>query len=252
MIDSSCHILPGMDDGPSNLNEAIAMAKKATAQGIHTIIATPHHNNGTYINEKDAIIGATDFVNAKLQQENIALMLLPGQKTRIYPDLVHDLKHGLILPLNQTTGYVLIELHANHIPPYTIQHVFDMQIAGYIPIIAQPEENDSVLENPNQLYNIVKNGALLQLGASSIIGAKGKKVEKVAQQLLDANMVHFIASNAHNAKKQGFHLKKAYGKLGTDHEQVLKENSELVIHGRSIIKDAPSHITKRGIWNRWK
>lgn len=252
MIDINCHILPGMDDGPKILKETIAMAKDAVDQGIHTVIATPHHNNGLFINERDAIIGAADYVNSKLLQEGIPLLIIPGQEIHIYQEMIDDLKKGLLMPLNETTRYVLIELPEKNIPSYTTQLVFEMQIAGFIPIFSQPEKNSVIMEDPNQLYEIVKNGALIQMNASSIIGAAGKKVEKTAQQLLKGNMVHFIASNAHNMKKKRFNLQKAYAALDSSVRDVFQENSELLIHGRPVIKDAPVRINTKGFWNLFK
>ncbi|WP_374719026.1 CpsB/CapC family capsule biosynthesis tyrosine phosphatase, partial [Parageobacillus toebii] len=56
MIDIHSHILPGVDDGAQTIDDAIAMARAAVKEGITTIIATPHHKNGSYDNPKQSII----------------------------------------------------------------------------------------------------------------------------------------------------------------------------------------------------
>jgi len=245
VIDVHCHILPGLDDGPKLLKETIAMAKAAADDGIDTIIATPHHNNGRYINERSDILGATDFVNGQLQRMKIPVDILPGQEVHMYDDMVNDLERGLILPLNQSTKYILIDLPPNHIPPFAPRLLFDLQIAGYIPIIAHPEKNAVVAGNPDAMYNMVSNGAIVQIDAASITGRNGKKVRKLTRQMLSANMVHVIASNAHGAK--GFHLTKAYNSLDTSTKDILLENSEELINDRPIAKDEPLRIAKRGL-----
>src|SRR5699024_9152444 len=154
------------------------MAKTAAEQGVDTIIATPHHNNGRYINERQDVVGAIDFINAKLQQLGIPVDILPGQEIHIYEDMVNDLERGLLLPLNQSTKYVLIDLPDSMFPPFTPRILFDLQIAGYIPVISHPERNHAIIGNPDILYDMVKNGALVQVDASSVIGSSGKKDKK--------------------------------------------------------------------------
>ncbi|WP_244535706.1 tyrosine-protein phosphatase [Lentibacillus halodurans] len=238
-----CHILPGLDDGPKLLKETIAMAKTAASQGIVTIIATPHHNNGRYINEKVHLVGATDFMNAELEQLRIPVEILPGQEIHMYEEMVNDLEHGILLPLNQSTKYVLIDLQDRFLPPFTLRLLFDLQIAGYIPVIAHPERNNGVISNPDILYDMVKNGALVQADASSIVGGNGKKARKLTREMLDANLVHFIASNAHQAKND--QLGRAYRSLDSGTADLLQENSELLINNRPIAKHVPSRLAKK-------
>ncbi|MTW88007.1 tyrosine protein phosphatase [Virgibacillus dakarensis] len=249
MIDIHCHILPGMDNGPQTMKETLAMAKKAEKQGIHTIIATPHYHDGIFYNEKDAIVGAADYVNAKLHEQQVKVTILPGQVIRIYADLVRDLERGKLLPLNESTGYVLLELPPDFTPAFVSKLVFDIQIAGYKPILANPEENKGLRDNSHLLYELVKNGALAQTSARSVMGAAGRRTEKWVLQLLDANLAHFVASNAYNGKMRGIRLRQAYKtvgrQLGTSTVELLKENSALLAHGEPIIRDAPQRLSNR-------
>ncbi|UJL45825.1 tyrosine protein phosphatase [Virgibacillus sp. NKC19-16] len=256
MIDIHCHILPGVDDGAVSLPESLAMAREAANEGIQKIIATPHHQNGSYMNPGANIIGATDYLNGKLQKEQIPVQILPGQETRIYGDIIEDIKRGDILPLNGDSGYVLVELPSNHVPGYTTQLLFDMQIAGYKPIIAHPEKNHEILENPDKLYRIVKNGALTQISASSLIGKAGRKIQRFSHQLLETNQVHFMGSDAHNNKRRGFYLRQAYSEVRKSHgntlEYQLMENSEALLIGNKIQMDAPERISLKKKWGLFK
>ncbi|MDG0963342.1 tyrosine protein phosphatase, partial [Bacillus paranthracis] len=84
MIDLHCHILHGIDDGAQTVTDSLAMAQKAVQEGIHTIVATPHHQNGKYVNERTFIISQVEQLNDELQKNEIPLKVLPGQEVRLY------------------------------------------------------------------------------------------------------------------------------------------------------------------------
>jgi protein-tyrosine phosphatase len=248
MIDIHCHILPGIDDGPRNMEESIRLAKVAVKEGIHTIIATPHHKNGRYINPKVKIIDLVTELNKLLNIENIPLTILPGQETAIHGEILEGYNNGEILTLD-ATQYLFLELPAIHVPRYTEQIIYDLQLKGIIPIIVHPERNQEIIERPDVLYQLIKNGALAQLTASSLVGVFGKKIKSFSEQLMDANLIHFIASDAHNLDKRCFHMNQAYrlvsNRYGKDMEFFFKENTELLIQGNSVYKDIPNRVKRR-------
>ncbi|SDQ14769.1 tyrosine-protein phosphatase [Virgibacillus salinus] len=251
MIDIHCHILPNVDDGPSTLPQSIEMAKQAVDQGIHTIIATPHHKNGRYTNNKESILRNIEHLNNKLMEVDIPLTILPGQEPRIYGDLLNDLTSEDILPLNRNTKYVFVELPTSEVPRYTRQLLFDIQMAEYIPIIVHPERNKRIIEHPSILYDFVRTGALTQITAASFVGKLGKNIQKLSHKLIDANLTHFIASDAHNTTTRDFHLYEAYQTLrneyGSETFYQFMENSQLLIEGKTVIRGQPIYIKKKKI-----
>lgn len=252
MIDIHCHILPGVDDGARTLTESVMMAKEAVSQGITKIVATPHHNNGSFQNLGPDIIGAVDYLNGQMQQENIPVEILAGQETRVYGDMLEDLENGQVIPLNKTSNYVFVELPPHQVPKYTTQLLFDMQIAGYKPVIVHPERNHELIDNPDKLYRIVKNGALTQITAASMLGHIGKKSQRFANQIVEANLTHFMASDAHNFKKRGFYMREAIRYLkknyGNQTAFQFMENSELMVLGQTINKEPPERIKPKKKW----
>ncbi|WP_018930687.1 tyrosine-protein phosphatase [Gracilibacillus lacisalsi] len=251
MIDIHCHILPGVDDGAKHMEDSVQMAKSAVSQGINTIIATPHHLNGSYDNYKDDILLAVDQLNKRLQEEEIPLTILPGQETRINGDMLTDLENGQLLPLNDTSGYLFVELPSNHVPRYTKQLMFDLQLQGIKPIIVHPERNKELIENPNILYDLVSNGTLTQVTAASIAGKFGKKIKKFSLQLIEANLTHFIASDAHNITSRGFVMQEAHtvikDKYGTSLVYWFMENAQYLVNGDHVVGDVPEKIKKKKI-----
>lgn len=248
MIDIHSHILPGIDDGAKTEADSIAMAKQAVEQGIHTVIATPHHKNGHYENVRDNILKYTHILNDLFKTENIPLTLLPGQETRINGEMIEDLKDGNLLPLNDSM-YLFVELPSASVPRYTSQILYDIQMAGHIPIIVHPERNRELIENPNLLYELVSKGALTQVTAGSIIGKFGKKIATFTHELIEANLTHFIASDAHNTTSRQFNLQPALEtiqtKYGIDTYFMFHENSQLLIDGMNVNKMEPQRIKKK-------
>lgn len=248
MIDLHCHILAGLDDGARTMEDSIEMARAAVNEGIQTIIATPHHKNGRYDNPKQEIIQKTAELNKVLKEENIPLTILPGQEPAIHGELLKGISLGEVSTLNNTQ-YLFIELPAGHVPRYTEKLLYDLQVEGRIPVIVHPERNQEIIERPEILYQLIKKGALSQLTASSIYGIFGKKIKGFSEQLIEANLVHFIASDAHNTNKRGFHMARTYEQIdtryGVDMVYYFTENAELLVEGQSIYKDIPQRVKKK-------
>jgi protein-tyrosine phosphatase len=248
MIDIHCHILPGIDDGAQSIEDTIKMARAAVDEGIHTIIATPHHKNSKYDNPKDLIIPRVEEVNQVLTSEGIDLKILPGQEVRLYGELIEGIENSEILSLNHTQ-YVFVEFPSNHVPRYAETLLFDLQLKEITPIIVHPERNQEIIERPEVLYNLVKKGALTQVTASSVSGHFGKKIKNFSFQLIEANLTHFIASDAHNVGSRGFKMAETMdiiqSKYGIDLVYFFQENAELLVQGNHVYQDTPEPIKKK-------
>lgn len=249
MIDLHCHILPGIDDGAPTIEASLKMAQKALSEGIHTIVATPHHQNGTYINEKSDILQRVEELNERLIQERIPLTILPGQETRIYGEMLQDYQNGKILTLNSTNKYVFVELPSSQVPRFTERLLYDIQAEGLTPIIVHPERNSRLIEDPDILYNLVNKGAMTQVTASSLTGRFGKKIKKFSMDLIHANLTHVIASDAHNTSGRSFHMQEANDLISTEYGidmlYLFQENAEAIVNGRACLKDSPEKVQKK-------
>ncbi|WP_408008274.1 tyrosine-protein phosphatase [Pseudalkalibacillus sp. A8] len=248
MIDIHCHILPGVDDGAANLEHSLEMAKKAVDEGITTIIATPHYN-AHFQNSRSSIEQAVTKLNDVLQEEGINLQILPGQEPRINAELLEQLKNQEILTLCNQNKYVHIELPSNHIPKYTQSLLYEIQIQGITPIIVHPERNVEIIENPDVLFDLVNEGVLTQVTSSSLIGNFGKNIQKFSYQLIEHDLTHFIASDAHNISSRAFHLRGAYEQVEKEFDiktrYQLQENPVLLINGETIMTNPPKPIKKK-------
>ncbi|WP_026692807.1 tyrosine-protein phosphatase [Peribacillus kribbensis] len=251
MIDLHSHILPGIDDGAQIVSDSIELAKAAVEEGIQTLFATPHHMNGAYENTKETILKKVDQLKQTLYEHNIPLEILPGQEVRIYGNLVEDYEAGNILTLNDEGIYLLVELPSGHVPRYTEKLLFDIQLQGIAPIIVHPERNQELIERPELLLKFVEKGALSQVTAASIAGMFGKKIKKFSLDLIEANLTHFIASDAHNLRGRSFKMTDAFDvvkkEFGNDLVYLFKENAQLLTDGKVVYREAPQPVKRKKI-----
>jgi protein-tyrosine phosphatase len=251
MIDLHCHILPSVDDGAQSLSDSLNMARKALEQGIHTIVATPHHLNNSYENPKRQILARVEELNQLLQKEQIDVKILPGQEVRVHGEMIEGYIAGEILTVNHTP-YVLVEFPSNHVPRYTEKLFYDLQLNGLIPVIVHPERNQEIIERSELLYQLVKKGALTQITAASVCGDFGKKIKNFSLQLIEANLTHFLASDAHNLTNRTFKMREAYDvmeqKYGNDMVYYFEENAYLAIEGKVVYKEDPERIKRKKLF----
>src|SRR5690606_20336856 len=143
----------------------------------------------------------------------------------------------------------LIEFPANHVPRYAEQLFYEIQMTGLIPIIVHPERNSQIVEQPEKLYQLIEKGAISQVTAASVAGYFGKKIQRFSLQLIEANLTHVIASDAHNTTNRSFKMVEAFEvidrEFGSEVVYMFKENAELIIKGQMIYRENPKNIKRR-------
>lgn len=249
MLDLHCHIIPEIDDGPKTMHEALDMARAAVNEGITHILATPHHMNRHWMNEKGKVVRLVSELQEELKSRDVPLTIFPGQEVRLYGEILEDIQQDKILFTDEGEHYVLLEFPTRNIPTYTEQLFYELEMKGYTPVIVHPERNREILEHPNRLKNLIDKGALSQLTAASYIGKFGKPIQKLSKQLIEANLVHFIASDAHNTTNRTFHMKEAYERLEKDYGKEKRNQFHQVtrdlLNGDVIVPNTPRSITKK-------
>ncbi|SDC08223.1 MULTISPECIES: tyrosine-protein phosphatase [unclassified Candidatus Frackibacter] len=243
MIDLHTHILPGVDDGVKSYQEALMVIKEAERQGIKKMVATPHddyQSNMKKIKEKVAKL------QAMINKEGLDVQVLIGAETYLTPELRERAAKGLVNTINDSR-YLLLELPFGHLPNYIDDVFYDLQVLGYIPIICHPERYRWVREEPNYLYNWVKQGICFQLNAGSLLGQFGSKVQETAEILVKHNLVQLIGSDVHSIDNRGICLeqgvKRLKGLVGNDVKFYL-QNAGLVINDEEVECVAPKYYKK--------
>ncbi|MBI5975593.1 tyrosine-protein phosphatase [Staphylococcus canis] len=248
MIDIHNHILIGVDDGPQSEEAMLALLKQAHAQGIKGIVATPHHLHPRFENEAQKVMDELKKLRAHPIVQQLDIQLYPGQEVRITDEILKGLDQKTIIGINHSR-YLLIEFPSNEVPLYTKRLFFELQQRGHVPIIAHPERNKAIMNNPELLYELVSNGALSQLTAGSLLGTYGKTIQRLAHQLMTHHLTHVIASDAHATEVRPFQLQTILedSKLKKDREciQDLIHNGTKIVEDKEIKRNMPLKPTSK-------
>jgi protein-tyrosine phosphatase len=258
--DTHCHLLPGVDDGAADWDEALAMARVALADGISTVVVTPHQWGPYRQNDGRTIRARTAHLRNFLEQHGVALAVLPGAEVRIEPDLIEGIRSGELLTLADRGRYVLLELpHEVYLPLEAL--LASLRRAGLTGILAHVERNQGVLAQPAAAEALVEAGCLLQVTAGSVTGTFGPEVEKLAHWLIERRLVHFIATDAHGARSRRPQMRRAFERVtalaGYDVACVMCcRNPAAVVNDEPIEPAAAKPATgkptgRRGGWGRW-
>jgi protein-tyrosine phosphatase len=219
LIDLHAHILPGIDDGPRTREESLEMARLAVADGITTIVATPHLFRNKSVNFKDLnspedILSAVEDFKQQLAEAGIDLTVLPGCEIPLFSDIIKFIDTGRIVTINDGKRYICLELPDSIIPPATEDILFQLSSRGLTPIITHPERNPVLYEMPHKLQRFLSLGCLAQITARSLTRGFGWRVYRFTKRLLRAGLVHLMATDAHTLKHRPPLMGKAVKKLG--------------------------------------
>lgn len=200
MIDLHCHLLPAIDDGAKDLDEALAMARMAYENGIQTALMTPHIFVGRYDNDINTIHSAFTAFQQALQAHNIPLKIGMAAEVRMGTEIIWMIEQNLIPFLGTYNDYriLLLELPYNAIPPGSDKMVNWLLNQKIRPLIAHPERNEEVVRRLDKIYPFIDQGCLLQITSRSLTGHFGQKAQQRAQQLLEKGWVDVIATDAHD------------------------------------------------------
>ncbi|HKI04890.1 MAG TPA: CpsB/CapC family capsule biosynthesis tyrosine phosphatase [Thermoanaerobaculia bacterium] len=239
MIDLHCHILPGVDDGPQSLEESVAMCRLAAADGCTAMVATPHQRRGEWWNADRERLAAL----AGELQERVApgFRVLLGGEVHVDSELLSEVEKlpdgGGILPL-AGSRYLLIEFGSSGTPTEGIHLVHELVVAGWRPIIAHPEFIPWLSPEPELVARLAALGAMTQVTAMSVTGDFGRRAQTEALALLDAGLVHFVASDSHGVRRRPPGLRRArYLIAGRCGEEVARRLFE--DHPQAVVEDRP-------------
>lgn len=257
MIDIHTHILPGIDDGPDNLDKALEIARKANKAGTKVMVATPHTLNGLYRNDRDEILCEVESFKIALKNSGIPLNILPGADVALTPEILPCLDSGKLMTLNDGRRYLLAEFPPHYLPEKIYALIFELQRRGITPVITHPERDQIIYRNPEILLTLVERGCISQVTAQSITGGFGKEIEKFAHFLLKHRLVHIIASDCHSPIKRGPDLNNALSVssviLGSELAQkMVNEYPRCLIEGEKLVPLQPIPFAKRRLSRFWK
>ena len=261
MIDLHCHILPGLDDGPRNLDESLEMARIFIEAGYRRVVATPHQVPGTtWMPLIEEIRNQLDKLTHAIKIEGIELDVLPGMEISLDPLIPDFLEKGRLLTIGKTP-YVLIETPFQQLPLGWEQVFFAILSKGYFILMAHPERCGQLTARPQLVDQLIESGVYLQVNWDSFLGYHGRAAMRMAHHLADKGYIYCLATDSHNPQERhAGHVKPAAAKIqkliGRENlERIASENPLRVFRGSqllSMMKPNPKkEVKKESKWRFW-
>ena len=195
-VDIHSHLLPGIDDGAQNLSETLFLVNKMIGLGFNQIITTPHVIKNIWNNSRSGIIELEKQTILDLSNKNINIQFKAAAEYMMDVDFLNLFQTEKLLTLKE--NYVLVEMSYLNPPIQLYDIIFNLQIAGYIPILAHPERYSFYTNNFNEYYKLKKAGCLFQLNLLSTVGYYGLDATKTTDTLLKNGMYDYVGSDVHH------------------------------------------------------
>ncbi len=194
--DMHSHLIPGIDDGASTIEESVNLIRKMKDLGFSKIITTPHIMSDNFRNNPEIIMSGLAKVREALNIEGINIEIEAAAEYFIDDGFEKILNDGALLTFGDR--YLLVELSYFYMYNGFFSLLFDLNVAGYKIILAHPERY-SYFHDKYEVYEDLKNrGLYFQLNTISLSGYYSKKVKKTAEKLIELGFYDFAGSDLHN------------------------------------------------------
>ena len=196
IYDTHNHLLPGVDDGPDEIAEAINICEIAANQNTKSIIVTPHRKDVTENHSVPILEHLMLEINQTLSLSQIDLEIKLGMENHIDLDLIRDIEDGKALVLDNSR-YILVEMPWQGRPIYLEEVISDLLRSGLTPVLAHPERMTIFEDEPNLLFELVQMGCKSQITSGSLYGNFGEKAQKCSAIMMTEGLTHIVASDTH-------------------------------------------------------
>jgi len=196
--DMHSHFLPGIDDGAKNIEDSLLLLRSMADMGYKTIITTPHVFIDYYPNTTETITTALATAQKVVTENNIDIKLRAAAEYYMDDYFAQLMEKEPLLTIHKNE--VLVEFSMMFEPPMLAQYIFNMQTAGYKPIIAHPERYVFFHRDLGKYQELKDRGCLLQMNMLSIAGYYGQNIKIVAEKLMAQGLYDYCGSDAHHEK----------------------------------------------------
>lgn len=234
LIDIHSHILPAVDDGAKSMEESLGMLRIAKENAICTIIVTPHNKPGRHNVHTPSMNAYMKQLQEQMNRIGLSIELIGGNELYYRMELAQEL-HGGVARTMADSRYVLVEFGPMVDYDYLRNGVYDLLSEGYFPIIAHVERYQCLSDHVDRIGDLSGMGAYIQVNAGSVMGDVGFKIKNFTRKLLKQELVHFVATDAHDTKKRAPELKKCADYIARKYGQGYAED---------IFQNNPEHIIR--------
>lgn len=216
-IDIHSHLLPGIDDGAKTIKETIQLTKAFQDMGFSQFTTTPHISHYIWNNSPETITENHKKTKLLLEENNLEIPFRAAAEYLMDDSFENYFKEKKLLTLKD--NYVLVEMSYLNAPIQLYKTLFDLQVAGYIPVLAHPERYTFYHKNFSEYEKLKKAGCLFQLNLLSTVGYYGERIAKITEELLKKGMYDFAGTDVHNMK----HIASFSNKIKINSTSNLKE-----------------------------
>jgi len=195
--DIHSHLIPGIDDGSPDMETTIMLLKKFIDLGYEKVITTPHIMSDYYKNTPEIILSGLDKVKAEIIKNNLDIVIEAAAEYNLEPEFEDLLEKNNLLTFG-TDKYLLFELSFFDEPPRLNEIIWKMREKGLSPVLAHVERYAYWHKDYDKIEEMINRGVKLQVNIGSIIGAYGPEVKKVAEKLIEDQVIDFIGSDCHH------------------------------------------------------
>jgi protein-tyrosine phosphatase len=248
VLDLHCHILPGVDDGAIDLPDSLEMVRAAVEQGCRAVVATSHLGESLFDTSPELLQAEYARLVDAVASERIPLEIFPGAENFLgREDAVLFAERAVAL--GRAGRYVLFDFSMREHPPAIEAAIEALHARGRRAIIAHPERNLELMDDPAPITDWIARGALMQINAASLLGLLGRDAQEMAAYLLAGGACHVLASDAHDRSRRPFCLgdgRKAAAEFVGEAEaaRLCEENPWKIIRGEDVTT-APPSLTSR-------
>lgn len=199
LVDIHAHILPGIDDGPADLEDALAMARAAAEAGIGTVVATPHLRSDFPDVHTDELAQRRNALQTAIEEAGVRLRVVGGAEVSLLWALDASGDDLVTASVDQQGRDLLIETPMTSVGGID-QHLFYLRAKGFRVTLAHPERSAEFQSNQHLVAEMVEQGVLMQVNAKSLLDAGRRSPStRFARQLCADGLVHVLASDGHRA-----------------------------------------------------
>ncbi|PVX47001.1 tyrosine-protein phosphatase YwqE [Flavobacterium sp. 103] len=221
-VDIHSHLLPDIDDGARTFEQTLELVQALQSFGVSQFITTPHIMYQVWDNTKESILAVKDQTIFKLEKNEIRVPFRAASEYLMDTQFVKLFQTGELLTLKD--NYVLVEMSYINAPMQLYNILFDLQVAGYIPVLAHPERYTFYHNNFDEYVKLKRVGCLFQLNLLAVVGYYGESIAKMAEQLLQKGMYDFVGSDVHHSKHIASFEEKVKLKDVTALKEVISNN----------------------------
>ncbi len=214
-VDIHSHLLPAIDDGAKTPEDSLVLLNGLRKMGFEQFVTTPHIMKNVWDNDRDTIESALRETHVFLESNHLEVPLKAAAEYLLDGNFMESMKSEKLLTVKE--NYVLVEMSYTNPPIQLYDIIFELQLAGYLPILAHPERYNFYHSNFKEYEKLRNSGCVFQLNLLSVVGYYGENVANAAQSLLKKGLINFVGSDVHHTN----HLK------AFDKKIILKDRKPL-------------------------